>query len=60
MINIQLLWTLSVWWRGGFLCVFTVEVLLFLAPAGRSNPAESIFKLGGAINIPYLNIPNRT
>ena len=27
----------------GFLCIFTVAFLLFHAPAGGSNPAESIF-----------------
>ncbi len=35
--------TWSVWWRDGFLSIFALAFLLFLAPAGGSNPAGLIF-----------------
>ena len=49
----------SVWWHHGVLQIITVTFLLFLAPAGGSNPAGPIFKPYGAIinlNLAYKKL----
>ena len=38
-LNININWTSSAWWHHGFLQISAVAFLLFLAPAGGSNPA---------------------
>ena len=45
LLSLKNYWTSSVWWRIGFLRIFTVAFLLFLAPADGSNTAGQSFTL---------------